>query len=542
VDSAGNFYTAPLWGDGTYRVASYTAAGVGRWISSSGFTGSAREYFVATDGTHVYATGQNGVITKWTCAAGIGALTFGNSAPGGPLSAPRGIAVAGGFVYVADQVLHKVVKYDTNGVYQTQWGTQGSGNGQFNQPYGLAVGGDGTIWVGDLLNSRVQQFTPTGTWLATITPQAGAGGIVATANGTVFVASFAGGVSALARWDRPLRTPQGVAVHRASGRIVTTDTLLHSVDVFESDGTYVRTIGGPDAGSGPGQFSSPVAVAINQTTGDLYVLDAGNRRVQQLTSDGTFVRAWGSPGGAPGQFQQPTGIAWNPVSGDVTVIDAGRNDMQRFTAGGSFVVATGAPGSGNGQFTHASGVAITRAGTIIYAADDTLERIQRFNAAPIGTLGWDGAVGGAVDGSLALAISTAPGVVGVAARAIDQTWHPLNYREAVQVAGWVRASSATVVPLFQIEFADEDGVVLSTATEPSWTPVPNREYRRNFAARAPARVTQYRVALAAWALTTGGTGTVWFDDLSLNANELVVRDLAMGEVGVDAAVRGRWIG
>ena len=49
--------------------------------------------------------------------------------------------------------------------YLTQWGTLGSGNGQFNEPIGVAVDALGNVYVGDAGNHRIQKFgvlpTPT---------------------------------------------------------------------------------------------------------------------------------------------------------------------------------------------------------------------------------------------------------------------------------------------------------------------------------------------------------------------------------------------
>ena len=46
-----------------------------------------------------------------------------------------------------------------------QWGTHGSGNGQFGHPAGLAIDGVGDVYVSDQTNNRVQVFTPDGAYL-----------------------------------------------------------------------------------------------------------------------------------------------------------------------------------------------------------------------------------------------------------------------------------------------------------------------------------------------------------------------------------------
>ena len=75
------------------------------------------------------------------------------------LNGPAGIGIdADDNVYVADQNNHRIQKFTANGEYVTQWGERGSGNGQFNMPWGLCVA-DGHVYVADWRNDRIQKFT-----------------------------------------------------------------------------------------------------------------------------------------------------------------------------------------------------------------------------------------------------------------------------------------------------------------------------------------------------------------------------------------------
>ena len=42
--------------------------------------------------------------------------------------------------------------------YQRQWGTEGSGDGQFKTSFGVAVDGRGNVYVADTYNNRIQVF------------------------------------------------------------------------------------------------------------------------------------------------------------------------------------------------------------------------------------------------------------------------------------------------------------------------------------------------------------------------------------------------
>ena len=80
---------------------------------------------------------------------------------------PYDVTTDGDFFYVTDSVDDKIMKFTSDGVFVTEWGTFGTANGQMRTPIGLAVGPDHTVYVSDLENHRVQKFTPTGQFLGT---------------------------------------------------------------------------------------------------------------------------------------------------------------------------------------------------------------------------------------------------------------------------------------------------------------------------------------------------------------------------------------
>ena len=49
----------------------------------------------------------------------------------------------------------------------TEWGTEGSGNGEFIDPSGIALDGSGNVYITDSGNNRIQVFTGTGEFVRT---------------------------------------------------------------------------------------------------------------------------------------------------------------------------------------------------------------------------------------------------------------------------------------------------------------------------------------------------------------------------------------
>src|SRR5260370_9331562 len=52
--------------------------------------------------------------------------------------------------------------FTSSGTYVTQWGAFGTGSGQFDVPGGVAVDGNGEVYVADRNNNRIQKFTSNG--------------------------------------------------------------------------------------------------------------------------------------------------------------------------------------------------------------------------------------------------------------------------------------------------------------------------------------------------------------------------------------------
>ncbi len=88
---------------------------------------------------------------------------------GGPyeLSEPRGIAVVGERVYVADSGNARVMVYDRKGAFIMQIGRRGIGEDGFDSPYDVAVDGENRVWVADNGLQKVAVFGADGGFLKT---------------------------------------------------------------------------------------------------------------------------------------------------------------------------------------------------------------------------------------------------------------------------------------------------------------------------------------------------------------------------------------
>src|SRR5438094_4979731 len=100
---------------------------------------------VLVTGSIAGATGTPTFLTKW------GTLGSGD----GQFNSPFSVAVDNsGNVYVVDSGNNRVEKFDSSGTFLTAWGSFGSGDGQFSSPRGVAVGPSGNVYVVDTNNNR----------------------------------------------------------------------------------------------------------------------------------------------------------------------------------------------------------------------------------------------------------------------------------------------------------------------------------------------------------------------------------------------------
>ena len=53
---------------------------------------------------------------------------------------------------------YSVEEFSSSGALLTQFGTYGTGNGQFEFPTGLAFDGSGNLWVADAYGRRLEEF------------------------------------------------------------------------------------------------------------------------------------------------------------------------------------------------------------------------------------------------------------------------------------------------------------------------------------------------------------------------------------------------
>ncbi len=284
-----------------------------------------------------------------------------NGGEPGQFERPRDLAIApDGSLYVADTGNHRVQHLSPNGDVLHVWGffadsAQGEAPpGSFYEPWGIAVGPDGSVYVTDTWNHRVQKFTAEGEFIT----QWG---------------YFGQGETGAAFWG-----PRDILVD-GDGRVYITDTGNKRVVVFDADGNFLTAFGTP--GVLEGQFDEPVGLAIDGD-GRIYVADTWNKRVQVFAPDEsglnyTPVLEWPIVGWYGQSLDNKPYLAVNPA-GHVYVSDPEGYRILEFTAEGEFVRYWGDFGSGADGLNLPTGLAVDAEGRV-WVADAGNHRILRFS-------------------------------------------------------------------------------------------------------------------------------------------------------------------
>ncbi len=269
------------------------------------------------------------------------------------LRCPEALAFApDGDLFVADQFSHVVQRFSSSGRFLGQWGSFGSGPGQFGAVDGLAVDAAGDVFVLDSTHARVERFTASGRLLG--------------------------------EWGRPGRAlgefdfgpgfgpdkPPGGGLAVGGGFVYVSDSAANRIVRFRLDGSDPVLWGRP--GSAPGRFSSPRGLAV--VGGVVYVADEGNHRVQALSLAGRPLYAEGSFGTGPGQFVNPFGVAVH--GGRVYVVDDNNNRLVVLTRTLRFVEQWS--GAGPFHLSYIRAAAVDAAGRL-FVADTGHERIVAFD-------------------------------------------------------------------------------------------------------------------------------------------------------------------
>jgi DNA-binding beta-propeller fold protein YncE len=291
------------------------------------------------------------------------------------INRPRDVAVGpDGNRYILDTGNNRVVILDAAGNFVRSFGStcllndQGQpscvdpdgsgplavGDGQFREPWGIAVAENGAIFVADTWNGRIQVFDGEGNFLRKW-----------------------GNFAIINETDRNpfwFFGPRGLAI-AANGNLLVADTGNKRILQFTPEGDFVNEVGG--GGVVLGRFEEPVDVAVDPNTGNVVVADVWNQRIQVLSPDLVPLAEWPVPSW---QSQDINDKAYVAVDANSTVYASDPQYMQIFiyNPAGQIQAGFGQYGVDLNRFAKPNGLAIDPLTNQLLVADADNNRVMVF--------------------------------------------------------------------------------------------------------------------------------------------------------------------
>lgn len=141
-----------------------------------------------------------------------------------------------------------------------------------------------------------------------------------------------------------LKLPCGVAVD-SEGKILVADCHNHRIQIFDSQGRFLKSFG--NLGEKNGQLNNPTDVAVDKQ-GNIIVCDKDNHRIQRFTKDGVFMNKFGGCGENQGKLRRPWGVSIGNDN-EIIVTDRKNSRIQIFKDDGSLVRVFGCHGCARNQ-------------------------------------------------------------------------------------------------------------------------------------------------------------------------------------------------
>ena len=220
---------------------------------------------------------------------------------------PAGIAVdpAGTRVYAVDiggssSNEHKVLVFDAqNGKHLFDIGKRGTDKGEFNLPRDTVIAPDGSLYVVDGGNFRVQKFDADGKFISTF--------------------------GAIGRQPGQFSRPKEAAVD-PDGNVYVADATFGNFQIFNPQGQLLLAVGSRSNSDGPAKFSLPAGIAVDGD-GRVYVVDQYFRKVDVfrpagLAEEDGFIGTKALEANAPASSDAPS----KPSEGGSANIEPDKGD------------------------------------------------------------------------------------------------------------------------------------------------------------------------------------------------------------------------
>jgi DNA-binding beta-propeller fold protein YncE len=261
-----------------------------------------------------------------------------------PLNKPMDVTKIGEFVYVSDTNNKQVQVFDQSGTSIFNFGKEGTKEGEFKFPYGIAGDKAGNIYVADLYNGNISIFDEKGKFIKYFNMK-----------------------------EKVIKSPGGLRIF--DEKLFVTDIKANKLFVFNLEGKKLMEIGGP--GVEEGKFIAPNAVTVDSDD-QIYVTDSGNNRVQVFDKAGKFLKIINGSKDGKGDptLLNPRGVGVDS-KGNVYVVNNLAHNIFAFDKDGNQLFELGGMGSDNDKLYLPNGLFVDDRDTL-FVTDTINQRVSVF--------------------------------------------------------------------------------------------------------------------------------------------------------------------
>jgi hypothetical protein len=162
-------------------------------------------------------------------------------------------------LYITDTGNNRIVKLDKNLNFILQWGSKGTGDGQFDHPHAIDVGPDRNVYVSSGFQPYIQKFDPNGKFIKKWGKEGSGDGEM-------------------------LMFLEHLDVDSEGRVFLINNNIRPVVQVWDSEGNYLTKFGSEKEGSADGQLAEPEHVTVDND-GKPFIVDSGNFRIQVFTPE-----------------------------------------------------------------------------------------------------------------------------------------------------------------------------------------------------------------------------------------------------------------
>ena len=277
-------------------------------------------------------------------------------------------------------------------------GVSGSDNSHFNEPSGIDFDSNFNIYVTDRNNQRVQIFSPNGIHFNSFS--SGSGNYNFNFVNAIAIDNFDNlflmndNTQEIFKYDAFFNYVTEIS-HNGVGDIATDGNNIYStwfnmynINIYNNSLILQSTFGTNVSDSSNAGFVFPVGVGVDNS-GTIYVADRNHHRVQVINSVGQYVTTLGVPGVSGSDnshFNLPHDVAVDPITNNIFVADTGNDRIQVFDSSFNYLSTIGGNGNGlgNDQFSYPTNISVDVFGNV-YVSDKSAHRVQVFTPSTLST-------------------------------------------------------------------------------------------------------------------------------------------------------------